>query len=204
MAKGTCGIDGCTRFVHGHGFCHRHYMRWRNHGDPRWKRPTYETCTVEGCEKAPRSRTSPHCEMHYGRIRRNGQLDALDRTRHKKDRGYVVVKRPNHPLASKAGWVYEHRQVVYELAGPGPQACFWCGTALEWGRSLHIDHLDHQRDNNDPDNLVISCRPCNTSRKEGDTVGRWAELMAQRQVLEAHADEVEELRRSLLERRASR
>lgn len=199
-----CAVEGCDRWAHGYRMCHVHYMCWRNHGDPEWTRPTFEVCTVDGCEMAPRWPTAELCEMHYGRIRRNGKLTPLDRTRYKKDRGYIVIKVSDHPLAAKSGWVYEHRAVVYDLLGPGAHPCFWCREEMEWGRTLHIDHLDHVRDNNDPANLVISCRSCNTARKEGDTSGRWAELMAQRQVLAAHADEVEATRLSLLERQERR
>lgn len=29
-----CKIEGCERRVFGHGWCQRHYSRWRSHGDP--------------------------------------------------------------------------------------------------------------------------------------------------------------------------
>lgn len=29
-----CSIDGCGGNVHGHGYCSRHYTKWRRHGDP--------------------------------------------------------------------------------------------------------------------------------------------------------------------------
>lgn len=34
MAKNTCSIDGCEKFVTGHGWCSLHYTRWRRYGDP--------------------------------------------------------------------------------------------------------------------------------------------------------------------------
>lgn len=34
-------------------------------------------CEVKGCEKVTRSGKSPHCEMHYYRLRRNGTLDTV-------------------------------------------------------------------------------------------------------------------------------
>lgn len=30
----TCSIDGCSGKHFGKGFCHKHYRRWRTHGDP--------------------------------------------------------------------------------------------------------------------------------------------------------------------------
>lgn len=32
--RNTCKIDGCDSFCEGHGFCHKHYRRWRKYGDP--------------------------------------------------------------------------------------------------------------------------------------------------------------------------
>lgn len=34
MTKGTCSIDGCSANVVARGWCNRHYLRWRNHGEP--------------------------------------------------------------------------------------------------------------------------------------------------------------------------
>jgi hypothetical protein len=30
-----CGVAGCGRAHHGHGYCRTHHDRWRRHGDPR-------------------------------------------------------------------------------------------------------------------------------------------------------------------------
>jgi HNH endonuclease len=34
MAKRTCSIPGCGKPHFGHGWCLKHYGRWRRHGDP--------------------------------------------------------------------------------------------------------------------------------------------------------------------------
>ena len=34
MAQATCTIDGCDGKPIGRGWCNKHYLRWRNHGDP--------------------------------------------------------------------------------------------------------------------------------------------------------------------------
>lgn len=72
-----------------------------------------------------------------------------------------------HPLARKGGLLGEHRKVLYEKIGPGPHLCHWgCGKLLEWGglSGIVADHLDDDKLNNDPDNLVPSCSPCNCRR----------------------------------------
>lgn len=34
-----------------------------------------KACSADNCPKLPRSKNSVYCEMHYGRMRRNGNLD---------------------------------------------------------------------------------------------------------------------------------
>ena len=34
MARPTCSIAGCSTKAFGHGWCEKHYTRWRRHGDP--------------------------------------------------------------------------------------------------------------------------------------------------------------------------
>lgn len=33
-SKRICIVEGCQKFVFGHGYCSTHYSRWRKHGDP--------------------------------------------------------------------------------------------------------------------------------------------------------------------------
>lgn len=68
--------------------------------------------------------------------------------------------------------VYLHRHVLYEALGPEEQECFWCGRLVDWSLSppnpsaLVVDHVDHDRRNNDLSNLVPSCQSCNLRRKK--------------------------------------
>lgn len=55
--------------------------------------------------------------------------------------GYIDLYRPGHPLARIDGYVFEHRAVAWEhgiLTDP----------------EMEVHHVDHDRANNDPANLV--------------------------------------------------
>ena len=89
------------------------------------------------------------------------------------ERGYRFFYGIDHPLASPAGKLAEHRRVLYDKIGPGPHECHWgCGRLLEWGGrdGICADHLDADRSNNDPENLVPSCVVCNVHRGDSDVI----------------------------------
>ncbi len=86
---------------------------------------------------------------------------------HNKVTGYWLLRAPGHPLATKAGYVYEHRHVAYEKYGSGQQTCHWCQCKLSWSE-VDVDHVDWERSNNAPDNLVTSCAGCSGHRTKPD------------------------------------
>ena len=88
-------------------------------------------------------------------------------------RGYRYVNGDyDHPLYVKGQFLLEHRKVLYDKIGSGPHPCHWseaygCGRrSLEWkGLSgLVVDHLDDDKLNNTPENLVPACSSCNMRR----------------------------------------
>jgi hypothetical protein len=91
---------------------------------------------------------------------------------------YTKLYLPGHPLADGRGAVGEHRAALYAKLGPGWHPCHWCKTLVEWrpvGQalergSLRTDHLDGDRRNNDPANLVPSCNGCNVRRGKQDRI----------------------------------
>lgn len=63
--------------------------------------------------------------------------------RRKDDQGYVMLRRPHHPMAQSNGYVYEHRLVMSEHLG----------RTLEKDEQVH--HINGLRDDNRPENLVV-------------------------------------------------
>lgn len=128
-------------------------------------------CSIEGCDKPARSRSAEWCKMHYHRWYRHGSTDACARgvaTRSDGSR-YRLITATGHPLDTACGRVYEHRVVLFDAIGEGPHACHWCGIEVHWfpsdgDKELQPDHLNSIRDDNRPENLVPSCRGCNTTR----------------------------------------
>ncbi len=130
-----------------------------------------DCCGVQGCNHLVHGRGL--CVTHLRRMRIFGSTGGptarvLARKR------YRMVKRPGHPLAnSETGRVYAHRVVLFDSTdcGFGIWPCFWCGAPVQWtttrpipSNALFVDHLDRDRQNNDPRNLVPSCNKCNAAR----------------------------------------
>jgi len=122
-------------------------------------------CVVAGCQLPQSSRNM--CVMHYTRQLRTGTTDLRPRQpiqRYRHTAGYVLIYDATHPLRDRHNYVYEHRAVLMAKVGSGSQACHHCGCVVTWGVDLETDHLDYDRANNDPSNLVPSCHTCNTRR----------------------------------------
>lgn len=159
-----CSVDGCGKPHKSKGLCNAHYLDRYRAGRSAWPR-----CSVEGCDHQARSARSPYCEMHYGRLRRNGTLDQIPPPQFLgHSGGYRLVYAPDHPLRDgKVGnYEYEHRVVFYDEHGEGPFSCHHCGVTVTW-EDMHVDHLNDVTDDNRSDNLVASCAVCNPWRGKG-------------------------------------
>lgn len=126
-------------------------------------------CAVSDCTKPTRGRM--YCSMHSTRLSRYGSLELPQRPEPSRlnANGYRVIQATGHPVAHRSGTAFEHRVVLYDAIGPGSHPCNWCGKQVSWGSDLQTDHVDHDPQNNAPDNLVPSCGPCNVRRNS-----RWA------------------------------
>lgn len=120
-------------------------------------------CSIDGCSGKATRVGAVMCEKHYGRVRRGVSLsDKVHSMRYKTKSGYTILFRPDHPIAS-GGRVAEHRVVAYDKHRGQCPECFWCGCELDWASAV-VDHLDENKQNNDADNLAVSCNDCNRAR----------------------------------------
>lgn len=158
-----CKHDGCRAKARARGWCHTHYIHHR-----RRKHPAIRTkpCAVAECQHPVDARG--YCKNHY-EVWKRGYEPGVVRPRSSgcvTSHGYARVPAHGHPVGNKRGQAYQHRIVLYDKIGPGPHVCHWCHREIYWfpesGQlKLNVDHLDQNKLNNVPENLVASCHNCN-------------------------------------------
>lgn len=138
-------------------------------------------CTVPGCNKRSANGRGRYCDMHYARLRRTGNLDKKEPKHLYSDiRGYVIELNPTHPLARSKGRIYQHQRIFFDAFGDGPFDCHWCGDEVSW-QTMHIDHLDEDKTNNNLTNLVAACGQCNMGRSpRAPSHNQWRERVGER------------------------
>lgn len=127
------------------------------------------TCEKCGQSFVPRQKSRPNRFCSMACYNASGRPIRKELTA-----GARMRRVPGHPLAPPSGVVAVHRLVLFDKIGPGPHPCEWCGIPVDWmpgewtnPGALVADHLDWDTHNNDPANLVPSCRVCNAHRVEG-------------------------------------
>ena len=96
---------------------------------------------------------------------------------------YWRIKKPDHPLADRQGFVDLHRFVHFAETGPADRPCWHCGRIVSWRGTtgptrLVVDHLNDDGHDNRPVNLVSSCQSCNAHRRVHPWVVEWNRLKA--------------------------
>ena len=126
--------------------------RCENCGDPIRKRPNYK-----------KARFCSH-DCYSESIRGKAKVDKVE--------GRMATAK-GHPLAPASGRIAYARLALYEKIGPGPHPCHWCESEITWmpgvgpkHGAIIADHINFDRTDDSPDNLVASCLNCNAHRTE--------------------------------------
>lgn len=127
-----------------------------------------KNCATCGAPFTPRHYDRPNrfCSSPCYQASRAGKVQKADVV------GQRMRRVPGHPIAPPSGTVAVARLVLYEKIGPGEHPCHWCGALVKWIAGGHVgtpgslmaDHLDWDRANDAPENLVPSCNHCNAHR----------------------------------------
>jgi len=170
--------------------CGTKFTRNPRYSAERWEKARFcsRACGVRGgrwaAHEKPQSRNCENCGGSFtprptatrpGRFCSTACYHASGAPRGKKlDRVKAQRMRsaPGHPIAPPGGVVAVARLVLYDKIGPGSHPCHWCDESVRWivgcgpgePGTLIADHLDWDRNNDNPENLVASCHRCNVNR----------------------------------------
>lgn len=79
----NCSIDDCSNKHEAYGWCHKHYVRWKKHGDPlkigkpkSIRTKNISKCTIDGCDKI--NLATDLCRAHYLKNKRLSKISACD------------------------------------------------------------------------------------------------------------------------------
>lgn len=169
-----CLVESCQLKARVHGYCESHNGQIQRVGKITHefiRNP--EECSVVWCEDEVYNVTNKLCKAHFNQLHRHNRIRSPEEYRAPAgvgcvhNNGYHYIHDKDHPLAGSRGRLSVHRKVLYDKIGPGDHKCNWCPKMVGWvKKTLVPDHLDWDKTNNDPDNLVPSCQPCNTKRKK--------------------------------------
>lgn len=101
---------------------------------------------------------------------------------------FILVSQQGHPLAARypestglfGGDLPRGRKTLWDTLGCTSRECehrcHWCSALLTWSGQdgICVDHLDGDRLNDCPENLVVSCRVCNLKRGEAGNPLVWS------------------------------
>lgn len=177
MVPKTCSIADCEQASRARGYCHKHWKRWRKHGDPSVvlvsSKPKYVGCAVVGCET--KHHAHGYCSTHATRYKTNG--DPL----------VVGEHYPGRPRLAQPTYGGVHKRLSLEKGKARAHLCVDCGKrAHEWSYdggcpNELFETLDKSPIAYSTDLSLYSprCHPCHRGRdaslnRERRANGQWA------------------------------
>jgi hypothetical protein len=188
MSERTCSIDDCGNRVVARGWCNKHYLRWKNTGDPLGSlaKPRQEGCSIDGCGRKFLARGL--CDRHYSRWLRHGDTDRLTPQGHNRFEvvddatGRIIVTRgdgsehsglydlADHSIVVARRWHWRHGYFVTNLSISGGRqggavAMHRILLGLERGDPRVGDHRSGDRLDNRRANLRVTDHATNGANR---------------------------------------
>jgi hypothetical protein len=133
----SCAVEGCDRTDLKATLCRMHYLRkWKTGSvgpaerihDVNRERLQTMHCTAPDCNNPPRSLNAEYCEMHYCRLRRNGNLNAPQQPTQ-------FRPKDQHPnwVGESVSYRAAHTRIATERGPASSYECIDCGSpAQHW------------------------------------------------------------------------
>ena len=138
-----CSIVSCTGPVEARGWCHKHYRRWKRHGNPlattRLPPGQYAHCSLPGCSE--KYECSGYCNRHYKRWVASGEPGPVEPLHAPTGSGHVG-RNGYRCITVNGRRELEHRLVWERHHGPIPDG-------------YHIHHKNGDKLDNRIDNLQL-------------------------------------------------
>jgi hypothetical protein len=167
-----CTVDDCKTKHYGQGYCHKHWKRWKAHGDPAYLPVRHEKiCIVSDCKR--KQRANQLCDPHNKSWKSNGVVPTGS-VKHVVFRGIAgtCLRSDCDELTRGSGYCDRHyarmKRLInnYGLDGFDDFDRLWkrCGGRCEiCGMMLELDskdtHIDHSHVTGEVRGVL--CRGCN-------------------------------------------
>jgi len=159
---GTCVVDGCDKEQYAWHMCRKHQRRLRTTGRTDlgeripWNKSGIEVCVMDGCKNDHLAKG--FCSKHYTAFRtfldKDRQPEHRKRINPQKEKGYVNLYMPNHPYATRGGFIKEHRYIMEQ----------------HLGRLLEPNENVHHKNGNRSDNRIKNLELWSVKQPKGQRV----------------------------------
>lgn len=142
--KKQCSINGCENTTLARGWCNKHYLRWKTHGDPEYERPGRKLCLIDDCENYRYGHG--YCSKHYRRWKAHGDPLKLVQFESPKDSFETRTKWQGDCLVWTGATTNRgYGNITVDGKSQPAHRYAWTVQRGEIPDGMHIDHICHNR-----------------------------------------------------------